>query len=682
MDVKVKLSADPERSVSVPIDKTDQGGATSQDYAGVPQKVTFTTGDMEETITFAATQDSYDDDGESVVLGFGILPTGVSTGSTGSATVTITDDDDPTVTASFGQGTYSVAEGGTVQVTVTLNADPEREVAIRLIHGLFGGISDADYSGVPVSLVFQSSETEKSFTFTAAADDIDDDGESVALTFRTPMPRGVTAGATTTVTITDDDERGVAISKTALEIDEGDSATYTVKLNTQPTEDLTVAIAGQSGTDITLSGATLTGDALTFTSDNWDTAQTVTVSAARDSDATSDAAVTLTHTANGGDYVDVKETLTVTIVEKDTGVLSVGDAGAAEDGGNVVFTVRISAANGEAVTVGYATSDGTATAGRDYTETSGTLTFPANSAASRNVSVPVTDDAADEAEEETFTLTLSNVQGASLAGGGSTLTATGAITDNDDPTVTASFGQTDYSVDEGGTVTIKVQLSADPERRVTIPLTTANQSGASDSDHSGAPASVVFQNGDTEKSFSFTAVQDSVDDDGESVKLGFGTLPTSVTAGSTDETVVSITDDDDPTVNVRFENGTYTVAEGGTQAIKITLNVDPERTITFPLTRANQDGATSADYTVTASVTFKSGETEKTITFAAAQDTLDDDGESVKLGFGTMPTGAFAVNPTQATVSITDDDDPQVTISFASAMYRRRKAVQSRSRSP
>ena len=347
VDVKVKLSADPERSVSVPIDETDQGGATSQDYAGVPQKVTFTTGDMEETITFAATQDSYDDDGESVVLGFGILPTGVSTGSTGSATVTITDDDDPTVTANFGQGTYPVAEGGTVQVTVTLNADPEREVTIRLVHGLFGGISDADYSGVPVSLVFRSGETEKYFTFTAAGDDIDDDGESVALTFRTPMPAGVNAGATTTVTITDDDERGVAISKTALEIDEGDSGTYTVRLNTEPTDDVTVAIAGQSGTDITLSGATLTGDALTFTASNWNTAQTVTVSAARDSDATSDAAVTLTHTANGGDYVDVKETLTVTIVEKDTSVLSVGDARAAEDGGNVVFTVRISAANGE-----------------------------------------------------------------------------------------------------------------------------------------------------------------------------------------------------------------------------------------------------------------------------------------------------------------------------------------------
>ena len=68
------------------------------------------------------------------------------------------------------------------------------------------------------------------------------------------------------------------------------------------------------------------------------------VTAAQDDDAASDADVTLTHTANGGGYVAVQETVTVAIVEKDTSVLSVGDAQAAEDGGNVVFTVSISAA--------------------------------------------------------------------------------------------------------------------------------------------------------------------------------------------------------------------------------------------------------------------------------------------------------------------------------------------------
>ena len=93
------------------------------------------------------------------------------------------------------------------------------------------------------------------------------------------------------------------------------------------------------------------------------------------------------------------------------------------------------------MTVGYATSDVTATEGDDYESTTGTLTFAASSVVSQTISVPVTDDTVDEDEEETFTLTLSNVQGASLSGGGSTLAVTGTITDDDDPAVTASFEQ-------------------------------------------------------------------------------------------------------------------------------------------------------------------------------------------------------------------------------------------------
>ena len=53
-----------------------------------------------------------------------------------------------------------------------------------------------------------------------------------------------------------------------------------------------------------------------------------------------------------------------------------------------------------------------------------------------------------------------------------------------------------------------------------------------------------------------------MDDDGESVLLAFGALPTGVRAGATDETTVSITDDDDPAVTVSFGAATYTAAEG------------------------------------------------------------------------------------------------------------------------
>ena len=126
--------------------------------------------------------------------------------------------------------------------------------------------------------------------------------------------------------------------------------------------------------------------------------------------------------------------------------------------------------------------------------------------------------------------------------------------------------------------------------------------------------------GDTEVMLTFAATQDTDNDDGESVKLGFGTLPTGVSAGTTDETTVSITDDDVPAVSVSFEQSTYTVAEGSSVSIKVKLDADPERTVTIPLTATGQDGADADDYTVPANVTFNSGETEKTISFSAASD--------------------------------------------------------------
>ena len=107
-------------------------------------------------------------------------------------------------------------------------------------------------------------------------------------------------------------------------------------------------------------------------------------------------------------------------------VLSVADA-EVEEGADatLAFTVTLSKSRFTPTTVDYATSDGTATAGSDYTSTSGRLTF-APLETSKTVSVPVQDDAHDEGSE-TLTLTLSNASGARLGDS----TATGTINNTD-----------------------------------------------------------------------------------------------------------------------------------------------------------------------------------------------------------------------------------------------------------
>ena len=81
-------------------------------------------------------------------------------------------------------------------------------------------------------------------------------------------------------------------------------------------------------------------------------------------------------------------------------------------------------------------------------------------------------------------------------------------------------------------------------------------------DYSGVPEDLTFADGgSTTQSFTFVATDDTVDDDGEGVTIGFGILPDGVSAGTSDEITISIDDNDDPEVTVSFEKSSYTVAE-------------------------------------------------------------------------------------------------------------------------
>ena len=222
------------------------------------------------------------------------------------------------VTVRFEQGTYSVAEGGSVTVTVRLSADPERTVTIPILPTNQGGATNSDYSINATSVAIGSGNMEVTFGVTATQDSIDDDGESVDISFGT-LPAGVTAGspAVTTVSITDNDTAGVTVSPTTLTVTEENATgdTYTVVLDSQPTANVTIGISGQSGTDVTTASTPMT-----FTTVNWETAQTVTVTAGGDADLVDDL-VTLTHaaTSSDGSYSGITiDSVAVTVEDNDT----------------------------------------------------------------------------------------------------------------------------------------------------------------------------------------------------------------------------------------------------------------------------------------------------------------------------------------------------------------------------
>ncbi|MYD65510.1 MAG: hypothetical protein F4X26_05955 [Chloroflexi bacterium] len=232
-----------------------------------------------------------------------------------------------------------------------------------------------------------------------------------------------------------------------------------------------------------------------------------------------------------------------------------------------------------------------------------------------------------------------------------------------------NFEQASYTVAEGGSVTVRVTLDTAAVARVDIPIMATNQGGATSVDYTTLPATVTINGGDTAGSFTFSAVDDSAVEPGESVRLSLGALPAGYVEGSTSATVVNISDDDVAQVAVSFGSAAYSVAEGASGTLTVHLSADPQRTVTIPLSRTHQGGASSSDYTLPSSVTFNSGDTTRTVSFLGTDDSVDDDGESVRLGFTSLPAGVSAGTPTETVVSIVDDDDPEVTVSFASAGY-------------
>lgn len=103
MTVRVTLSADPERTVTIPISIEQATTAGADDYSLQSTSVTFASGETLKDIALTATDDVVDDDGETVVLVFGTLPQRVSRGAQASATVTIRDINSPRLSVEAGE---------------------------------------------------------------------------------------------------------------------------------------------------------------------------------------------------------------------------------------------------------------------------------------------------------------------------------------------------------------------------------------------------------------------------------------------------------------------------------------------------------------------------------------------------------------------------------------------------
>ena len=332
------------------------------------------------------------------------------------------------------------------------------------------------------------------------------------------------------------------------------------------------------------------------------------------------------------------------------------------------------------------------------------------------INVHANDDTLND-DGETLTLCLGDLPEpyATLAG---LDCATINIMDNDDPnSVRVTFrSDTYWASEDGNPAWPRISVHPVPDRKITIPITYTRHGGLSEDDYEIVTTSVTFGPGlygvhgdghlsDNRTYASFPieiwAIDDMEDDDGEYMDLAFGALPPFVSAGATGKfsyrpttarvwfndnefTEVSVTDPPNPLgfskrMRVSFADpeleareGQYSNGSVATVRVRLNRRRDMESTVIIPIVRNLHGGATDGvDFAaVPDHLIFLPGQTEQSFRVRAINDDIDDDGEYVTFGFGTLPDDLVYVRGQETVrVNLVDDDDPPVDVFFEQANY-------------
>ncbi len=506
------------------------------------------------------------------------------------------------------------------------------------------------------------------------------------------------------VTNTDDDAAGITVTlpqgETSLTTTEaGGEATFTVALDSAPTADVSIGVSSSDTGEGTVEPATLT-----FTTGNWNTAQTVTVTGVDDNVDDGDRSYTIVlaaATSTDTDYSGADpDDVSVVNTDDDTAPTGVSLAldtdadmagnqnGVLENGEAQTVSVTASLEGGttrtEATAVTVTVSDGTAVSPADYSV--GPLPViviaaGANEATGTFEIVPV-EDTLDEGTGETVTVGGATTIGLAVSAALPVLT----VTDDDGPPTgvllsldgDAQTPGEQAAVDEGGgsqTVTVKAALAGGTTRTeaTVVTVTVAAGTATAMTDYTATvadPFEIEIAAGQVSATgtFAIAPVDDVIDDDGETVSVT-GTTTVGLTVTGAD---LTITDDDGPPTGVALTLDTDAdmaghqgrVAEGGgSRTVTVTASLEGGTTLAeatvVTVTVADGTAVSPADYSVgtlpAIAIPAGAGQAAGTFEIVPVDDTLDEGaGETVTVGGAT--TVGLAVSPASPVLTIADDD--------------------------
>ena len=330
-----------------------------------------------------------------------------------------------------------------------------------------------------------------------------------------------------------------------------------------------------------------------------------------------------------------------------------------------VFTVGLSAASPNTVTVDYSTGDLTAAAPSDYTAQSGTVTFTPGQT-TKLIAIAVNGDTTIEADE-LFVVGLSNPTNATITGSG---IAVGTIMNDDSPpTVTITSPAATNEGNSGTTnFVFTVTLSAISASTVTVDYATADGSASSLSDYTATSGTVTFAAGQTTKQIVVAVNGDTTVETNETFTVNLSN-PTNATIAGTGIGTGTITNDDTlPTLTLAAPAATNEGNSGTTNFVfTATLSAASVNTVTVDYTTVDGSATAPSDYTAqNGTLSFAPGQISQPITVAVKGDTTVEINETFTVNLSN-PTNA-TIAGASATATITNDDTlPTATITAPAA---------------
>ena len=638
----VRLNNQPSADVTITV------GGASGDVSVTDSSLIFTPANYRRaqtvTVNAASDEDTADD---RATLTHSANGGGYNSARINNVRVSVTDTTERTPVFQLRTDPAPVREGEAIRLIITANRTVigNRSVSLTLSPRSGSSFNADDIEGTlgpgnfTASFAASPGSTSGTVIIPSRSDALVEGDEAYRITLNSGSGYELGTDTTADGTINDGTIPGVTVSPTALTMAEGGSGTYTVRLDNQPSGNVTITVGGASG-DVTVAGSPLI-----FTSANYSRAQTVTVNAAADEDTANDRA-TLTHSANGGGYHSVSiDSVSVTVTDTTPVFQLRNDPAPVREGEAIRLTITANrtVVGNRSVSLTLSPRSGSSFDANDIEGMPGPGNFTVSFAASPGstsgtVIIPTRSDAVVEGAEH-YRITLNDGSGYAL---GTDTTADGTINDGTTGSVTVS--PTALTVAEGGSTTYTVRLDNQPSAEVTITV------GGASGDVTVADSSLTFTPANYSRVQTVTvnaaADEDATDDSATLIHSASGGGYNSV---SIDPVIVTV--DDDDTAGVTVSPTTLPMHEGRSGQYTVKLDTEPSGTVTITPTTGD-----SRAVMVSAALTFTTAnwKTPQTVMVSTSQD-ADAKDETVTVrhavtGYGAVTTAA------PVTVEVTDDE--------------------------